>query len=300
MRYNQLRGRIPILVFHRISNDIHSTSQPLSVKTFESIILFLKQHYEIRPLDDLFNKEANLKRSCFITFDDATEDFYENALPILIEQAAPFSQYIPTEAVTKNEPIWTNRLFGFWDSLETTVKLEIEENVFTLQPSPKPMDVHKVIECLRKYSPQDRDKKIMELESTRDAYRPINHMSWAQLTECKQYGNLGSHSLSHPDLRISDSVESEIESSKASLSEKGFNVTSFAYPFGSYDKSIEKVTANHYEWAFCTEDALLPLRRRHKELKYKLPRITMIEEDKFLFVFRAIGFIGFFRKFLHV
>jgi len=70
-----------------------------------------------------------------------------------------------------------------------------------------------------------------------------SYMSWEQLKELQNSGwEIGSHSLWHPYLtKVSMAkAKAEIEDSKKIIEEKlGVSVTTFAYPFGDYNASIE-------------------------------------------------------------
>jgi peptidoglycan/xylan/chitin deacetylase (PgdA/CDA1 family) len=86
--------------------------------------------------------------------------------------------------------------------------------------------------------------------------RPI--MTQSQLREFHARGiEFGAHSLSHPDLtRLTDAdAEAEIGGSKAALEDiLSSPVTSFAYPYGAYDRRIRDIAARHYARAFTTQE----------------------------------------------
>jgi peptidoglycan/xylan/chitin deacetylase (PgdA/CDA1 family) len=65
----------------------------------------------------------------------------------------------------------------------------------------------------------------------------------------------GAHTVTHPDLRrlTIDEIEWEIRQSKSLLQELlGVSVSSFAYPFGSYDRRCRQVARKHFSCA-CTD-----------------------------------------------
>src|SRR3972149_4512534 len=79
-----------------------------------------------------------------------------------------------------------------------------------------------------------------------------NFMSQSQLQKLVIEGwQIGSHTLNHPDLTaISlDQAEYEIKNSKEALEELGYQVDSFAYPFGRYNEDIIKIVKKYYKWA---------------------------------------------------
>lgn len=286
--WNQLNGKVPILVFHRISHDENSTSEPISPLLFSKMIKFLKKEYDVRPLSDIFIEGIDVSKCCFITFDDATLDFYDNALPMLKEEQIPFTQFVPTEAINLKDAIWTNKLFAAWDSLDQRIQVAIEDDcVMTLEPKPQITDVLKVVVILRQRSSAERDFFLTQLYEKVLVAKRIEHMSWAQLQECKAFGSLGSHSVSHPDLKHAENLHREILVSKENMAQQGLDADYFAYPFGSFDEKVIDIVLKNYLAAFTTEEKLLSLKKGGS--KYTIPRISILNEGIEKFAFRING-----------
>jgi len=78
-------------------------------------------------------------------------------------------------------------------------------------------------------------------------------MTWSQIKELQDvYGwEIGSHSVSHPDLTKLNSAELEYElsQSKLDLEAHGLNVTSFAVPYSSYNNMVLSKIAKYYRYA---------------------------------------------------
>ncbi len=75
------------------------------------------------------------------------------------------------------------------------------------------------------------------------------YMSWSQIEELYQEGwEIGSHSYTHPHLtQLSDQMlKGEISLSKFILESRGFNVVSFASPYGDWDERTVNVIRTHY------------------------------------------------------
>lgn len=76
-------------------------------------------------------------------------------------------------------------------------------------------------------------------------------MSWAQLRDFQdRHGwEVGSHSITHPDLTlVSDQVlDQELRLSRDRLVSNGLRVSSFATPYGHYDRRVLAATAKYYE-----------------------------------------------------
>ena len=152
-------------MFHRVANEINSTSEPIGVARFREIIDFLKSEYEIKPLSDLIENRGDLRKACFVTFDDATEDFYQNALPILIEKNVPFTQFVPTGVIDDIDPIWTYKLFSIWDSLDKETDVDVDGMSFRLMPSPNIQDVIGCVMKVREMPMQTRSSFLSQVES---------------------------------------------------------------------------------------------------------------------------------------
>ena len=84
--------------------------------------------------------------------------------------------------------------------------------------------------------------------------RPM--LSWRELDEMKRHGiDVGSHTLSHPDLtRLSPArAEDEIRRSREIIEDRlGAPAESFAYPFGRYDDACHEIVRRHYACACST------------------------------------------------
>jgi peptidoglycan/xylan/chitin deacetylase (PgdA/CDA1 family) len=76
-----------ILLYHSIGEKPWSET---SVRQFERQIQFLKNHYEIVDLDELFDT----KRGVVLTFDDGYRDFYDTVIPLLEEYDVPATVFV--------------------------------------------------------------------------------------------------------------------------------------------------------------------------------------------------------------
>ena len=73
--------------------------------TFERHIRFLKFHFSIVPISELFSGKAgnscitDNKPPCVLTFDDGWYDFYAYAFPILETHQVPAIIFLPTGVI---------------------------------------------------------------------------------------------------------------------------------------------------------------------------------------------------------
>ncbi|MDX1380345.1 MAG: polysaccharide deacetylase family protein [Xanthomonadales bacterium] len=87
-------------------------------------------------------------------------------------------------------------------------------------------------------------------------------LDWDEAAALRQAGwEIGSHSVSHPDLTRLDAAAQarELGDSKAQL-EQGLNISvrSFAYPYGRLNRSVRDAAAHHYDFACTTRLAHHP------------------------------------------
>lgn len=115
-----------ILLFHEIQDDPDSelwTGCPTEL--FEKSIQWLKSEgWDIVPLDEALRRINNgepSQRFAVITFDDGYRDNIKQALPILRRAQAPFTMYVPTDAITRELYAWwlgLREIFRRYDKVE--------------------------------------------------------------------------------------------------------------------------------------------------------------------------------------
>jgi peptidoglycan/xylan/chitin deacetylase (PgdA/CDA1 family) len=79
-----------------------------------------------------------------------------------------------------------------------------------------------------------------------------DRMDLKQLLQLRDEGwEIGSHTITHPDLTKSDPENAfyEINESKSQLLRLGFDVKSFAYPYGHFNDYIYSLVKKTYDWA---------------------------------------------------
>lgn len=85
-------------------------------------------------------------------------------------------------------------------------------------------------------------------------------LDWAEAAELSEAGwEIGSHTVSHPDLSRLDqaAVERELGDSKTELEQRLQRpVRSLAYPYGRLNRRVRDAAARHYEYACTTRLAL--------------------------------------------
>jgi peptidoglycan/xylan/chitin deacetylase (PgdA/CDA1 family) len=99
---------LPILMYHRVANDGPEELAPYRVKPamFERQLAYLQRHgYHSIDLEDFYELwfEKGMRdlpgRAVILTFDDAYDDFYENAWPLLRKYGFGATVFVPTNYV---------------------------------------------------------------------------------------------------------------------------------------------------------------------------------------------------------
>jgi peptidoglycan/xylan/chitin deacetylase (PgdA/CDA1 family) len=79
------------------------------------------------------------------------------------------------------------------------------------------------------------------IEATQKRYGDF--MTWEEVKEASKYGEIGLHSYSHPHLTHLTNHDINLDTKKAYnifLKQMGYPPKSYAYPYGEYDKRIQK------------------------------------------------------------
>ena len=75
------------------------------------------------------------------------------------------------------------------------------------------------------------------------------YMSWEDVEKVSEIMEIGGHTVHHADLknlRTSQDYEKEIGDDFRTLSEKGFKVKTFVYPYGNYNRTAVNVVKRYY------------------------------------------------------
>jgi len=251
-------------------------------KTFEAHLTFLKKHFEIISLSELYSNpssppyrkgEKSKKPWCILTFDDGWYDFYEYAFPLLKKFQAPATVFLPTDFIGTNKWFWTDRLAEIFlqkhkiiSPVPPLVKGGLREVIEKLENLKGSLELRleRAIEILKAY----REEEIEEILSALSARRNIDQdlpsrafLSWEEVREMAQSGliSFGSHTASHRILTTltDEEIWDELIRSKEKLIDEKVVDSSFipfCYPNGNYNEKIEKMVKEAgYSLAVTTE-----------------------------------------------
>lgn len=260
---NRKNNKVPVLVFHKIIPDYDSVWPGIHPQLFESILLLLKKHYTILPINDLFTKSASeLKNACFISFDDGYKDYLDYAYPILKKHNIPSSLFVLPYQITNKGHIWTSTITFFikhysFDEIEAffaphgiTIDPNNTFNYFQLN-----LDITKRL-CDMIHV--ERMKIINELRAKFVADNRIIENELLSFDELKRLDpkltHVGSHSLTHPSFKKETDavfIEMEMRQSKEIIEhELGREVSSFAFPFATHNEISFNAAKKIYNLCF--------------------------------------------------
>lgn len=304
------RNKFPILVFHRISNEFDPYTEPLPTACFDSFITFLKRKYRIRPLKDLFSlRPKDCRYSCFITFDDAMEDFFYNASPVIEKHQIPITLFVPTEASYKGKQLWNHRYFAcFIYSRNKKVHLKVggKDYHFDLQKSPEYNQVMELHNFILRANKETREEVLNLLEEKllpEDDYRTFaSVMDPQDLIRLPKEISLGSHTVTHSYLPAltDDYLEEELEESKKEI-ERTFNVVcdTIAYPNGGVKESQLHQIRKYYSNGFAVGDRLADISKiLDPDYRLMIPRININDKSVFELYLRINGFHHLIKAFV--
>ena len=306
---HEQRCRVPILLFHRVSDDPDPYWPPLTVQTFKRVIFFFQKQYEFRSIADLLKTDhKKLKRSCFIVFDDAYKDFQENVLPFLEQLKIPVTMFIPVKSVDSGKPIWTTWLnMCIQNSKQSILNINNGVNIidYDISNSKGKIDTANKLTKWLKSLPYDQfnyhlekiTKQIGEDFSRKD----IRVMTWSDITETSNYVDYQSHTMTHPmlgNIQENNSLSYEIGDSRMAIQQRCGIVTKYiSYPIGSYSPAVIEKSKKYYEAGFAVDGRLVVLKKINDPVyRYRIPRFNVSDADPYELFFRVNGFHKIFRR----
>lgn len=296
-RYLVQDKAIPVILFHRISNHSDKLWPAMPVKSFEKLIIKLKQSVEIISFSDLNSiKTYPLKPMVILSFDDGYSDFYEVVMPFFKANKIKANHNICPGLIELAAPPWTQIL-----SLYLSYR-KSENNNFNQElsiPENESYDEKKFIDLCKKlllYKDKERNELIFPLLKDIPPHKLYTLMNWDQINYCVQNNiEIGSHGNLHRNLlQITEQhiLENEIdESGKKIEIETGKRplIFAFANAVGSAE-SKEFVKKSGYKFALIAMDKLYQWRPNIKDEILEIPRINISRSDWREEYLRALGF----------
>ena len=256
--YQSARGS-RILLYHGVCKYDHLKFNTLFItqKTFESHLKFYKKHFNIVSLDDYYQQKfSNDKFNICLTFDDGFANNYKYVLPLLEQYKVPATFFITAIQAAGYDILW-NDFLGII-SKYGPAKIGLENESYIKDRHKKYISTItgiKLADKLRLCGFNEKAKMMKELYSLCPFKKnKYDEDYWQQMTaeQIKElatstFVTIGAHGYYHNDLaqiNIRDAAE-ELTLTRLYLEnivEK--KVTSFAFPYGSYNDAVIKASKN--------------------------------------------------------
>ncbi|MDP3555832.1 MAG: polysaccharide deacetylase family protein [Bacteroidota bacterium] len=302
---NRKKNLVPILVFHKIIPEYDEIWPGIHPKLFEEILVLIKKHYTILPINDLFFKPiSELKNACFITFDDGYKDYLDYAYPILKKHQVPSSLFVLPYQITNKGHIWTSAISFFIKhySVSEVDDFLKKRNILInysnkLNPFKFNLDIT-VFLCAMTHA-----ERSVIIKDLREKFVLDNRVIENELLTFDQLrlldpelSNIGSHSLTHPSFKMESNkefIQREIEESKEIIErEINMKVKSFAFPFANSNEVSINFVKKLYDLCFTRINDLVDLNKikKDKNYYYDLPRIGVYHNSAEEVFFLMNGF----------
>lgn len=259
--FSRKRGTF-IIVFHSIADRKVFSDNCLHPLFFEKVIKYLSQRYEIVHLSKLIRYlqtgKAIPSNWIVLTFDDGYKDNLNTALPILRQYNAMATFYITLDVLKRKKVFFYDSIQLILDNTplkQIDIRIDGIRYSFTLSDYEQKIDAAlRIVLAIRNKIQDEQEKIVLKLSKicSKEDFNPQELSSYYleenDVIELHKYGmEIGSHSLSHPDLTILKlkELQKELFESKKQLENIiGENITAFSYPYGKQNTYNEFIKTN--------------------------------------------------------
>jgi peptidoglycan/xylan/chitin deacetylase (PgdA/CDA1 family) len=288
-----LRGRFPIITFHRVLPEALRRDYPLAglAVTPEELAWFLEffgrtfHCTTLRDAIERWNDDPEASRPALaVTFDDGQVDNWDHARPVLDRLGVRASFFVPVDGIQDGEPLWHDRIALAVDRATALDPAGAARLAREYAPVGEAFDVdsHGMVVLAKALEPTERRRCVESWEGLAGRIsRPSwdGFMSWEQLRTLAAAGHeIGSHSMSHEILPLCSvaEIQREVGESRRILESRlDVRVDSFCYPNGDCDpRCIDAVRNSGYQQAVTTAWGA----NRQGDAKFRLRRFDMHSE----------------------
>jgi len=318
-----MRPNLLIPYYHKIVNRLSDippdscqrlTGEIVTAEAFDEQLKYLSERYDIVSLEELFNNIIHGKKSmgntASITFDDAYQEVYSVAWPILERYKIPATIFCPGEVLLKGEdfkPLWVDKLVYILDETKfKSFQIFKENRLFNLEEHHQKRSTFLYfVNYLRLIDSKERNDVLnMLAEKLRidvsDKELKNYYMTPEHIKEMQESGQcFEPHTMTHPDLAKSSEEEiiKEVKQSKEIIERiTGRQCKYFSYPFGekhSFNKlCINTLKKNGFIGAVSTIDGI----NHYGDDPYKLKRVLSSGQHMNLFTFRCSGLSALLKR----
>ncbi|MBT3879392.1 MAG: polysaccharide deacetylase family protein [Candidatus Scalindua sp.] len=296
-----IKGKVTILMFHRVTDTFFDVSLLVKRKTFEECMQYIARRCPVISLDFLVQNfdrwESVPHNSYVVTFDDGWIDFYDTAYPVLSRLKIPATVYLTTGFASLKCSYWQERLDNLLaqifaekrtlltkDNIISIPEINLKLKYLILNSGGAEV-TFKFIDYLKEFTHDKILKTITDLEVFQERHsikvdnnKERSFVSWDELNHIKDPNiSFGSHTVNHMILtnEQTDVVKEEISKSKEIIEkETERSVIHFCYPNGNNNDGIKEIVAKSYKSACTTKGGFVS---KDSDI-YSLNRIGINEE----------------------
>jgi peptidoglycan/xylan/chitin deacetylase (PgdA/CDA1 family) len=247
----RLRRRTPRVVLYHACQ-IHETDfirgmgSNTSPGVFAAHLDFYVRHYRVVPVAQL-EESSYPDRAIAITFDDGYRSCLEHAFPLLQNRGLPATVYLIAGIVGTGEIVWVNELTWYVNRYPDVARPLVSAH-FGLAPTASVSQI--LIAACGAYDRGSITHLLNEIRQRTDggAMKVEGaglYLSWGDVRLMHEHGlTFGNHTETHPILPelTADEQRKEILAAQELLTSHLPEVTSFAYPSGEKDETVEATT----------------------------------------------------------
>lgn len=120
----RFRPRDVILMYHSVEENPTGYRYAVTARQLEEQILEVKRHFDIVPLAKMTEPPGQKPRAA-LSFDDAFEDFYSSAFPVLQRLQVQATVFVPTDFIETGWQMREDRGHCTWGQLREMVASEL-------------------------------------------------------------------------------------------------------------------------------------------------------------------------------
>lgn len=242
------------LTYHRVGEPAAGVYPRIMVppREFARQMRYVASHYNVIAMQDLVqfveDGRALPPRPILITFDDAYEDFAENAWPILRQLGLPATLFVPTAFPDHPErAFWWDRLYHALALADGSQAVDSPVGRFPLaSPAQREQAFSRLRDYVKTLPHEDAMGWVDQVCERLGAPRPpASVLGWQALRRLAQEGvTLAAHTRNHPLMtRVPPEVmyREAVDSLQDLKREIGAVLPVFAYPSGGCNAEVVRV-----------------------------------------------------------
>ena len=235
-----------VLLYHssykNLPSDLSTAIHNVEPNELRKQLIWLKNHFNIVPIDELFSSD-DIRGKAAITFDDAYQSFFDEAVPIFQELNIPCTVFI-VGCTMDNKIFWRDKIRYIIN--KSLIKDFLDKNIQFCKR-------HKI--NFDNFYSRTKHKSVnsLEIDNLLDQYLETNNINLKSLSYCLNDRKMlskdklftyGSHSYSHYVMSSlsEDQQNDEILKNKYLLEDIDINLSNiFSIPFGG-DETFNETT----------------------------------------------------------